>query len=230
MTYAQAKYNSEIGISYCMANAEYKKTTRYFNENTGLYYDSLHTERIQSKGGFGGVLGHHFPIIKMGDYSAMSVSISFMYDALLWESNAFSYSYNSSTNEDYSTSGTVRMSLPVGVDYKFGCDAVADKSRRFTASLGAGVFPSLSGTVFRDEANGNFKVSPYLKGEIGIFAGICMKLRGMLTFGNVKYIDYNYDNWSYNTSSSLTGKSTFTLSLIFMPASFKWKKDEWWGR
>lgn len=227
---SQAKYNMEVGFSYCMGSAEYKTQNSFFNEAIGLFTDSTSTEKIKSKGGFGGLVGFHFPLVKMGDYSSISFSVSYMYDALLWESNSFSYSGNSRTGNTSSGSGTIRMGLPVGVDYKFGCDAVSDKSKRLCAGFGAGLYPSMSLTSFRDEANGNFRLLPYLKGEVGVFGGICMKLRGTLTFGNIDYIDYGFKSDSYNSSTSLKGKSTFTLSLVFMPMSFKWGRNEWWGR
>lgn len=227
---SQAKYNIEVGFSYCMANAEYKTRNSFFNEGIGLFSDSSNTEKIKSKGGFGGLIGFHFPIVKMGDYSSISFSASYMYDALLWESNGFSYSSNSRTGTTSSGSGTIRMGLPVGVDYKFGCDAVSDKSKRLCTSFGAGLYPSISLTTFRDESNGNFRMLPYLKGEVGVFGGICIKLRGTLTFGNINYIDYAYASDNYNSSTSLKGRSTFTLSLVFMPLSYKWGRNEWWGR
>jgi len=231
--HSQAKYNFEVGFSYCMASAEYKTRSSFFNEFTGTFSDSVKTERITSKGGFGGMLGYHFPLIRMGDYSSMSMSISYMYDALFWEPAGTTTTYDGRGGYTVSptvTSGTIKMGLPIGVDYKFGCDAVSDKSRKLCGTFGAGVFPSLLMTSFKEDAGMGFRAQPYLKGEIGIMAGICVKLRGTFTFGKLKYIDYTYGSDTYSSSTSLTGKSAFTLSLIFMPMSFKWKKDEWWGR
>ena len=232
LSFGQAKYNFEIGFSYCMATAEYKTSTRYFNDVTSEYFDSTHKETIKSKGGFGGMLGHHFPLIKMGEYSSISMSISYMYDALLWEpatTNTYNNGQGGTTTNVELTSATIKMGLPIGVDYKFGCDAVSDKSRKLTASFGAGIYPALLLTAFYDQADAGFKLQPYIKGEIGIFAGICMKLRGTYTFGKVNYIDYSNNSDYYGSSTVLKGKSAFTVSLIFEPLSFKWKRNEWWG-
>jgi hypothetical protein len=233
ISHSQAKYNFEVGFSYCMASAEYKTRSSFFNANTGVFTDSAKSEKITSKGGFGGLIGHHFPIIRMGDYSSVSISISYMYDALFWEPAGTTTTYDGQGTYTISpsvTSGTIKMGLPIGVDYKFGCDAVSDKSRKLCGTFGAGVYPSLLMTAFKDDAEMGFRTQPYLKGEIGIMAGICVKLRGTFTFGKLKYIDYSSDYDNYKSSTSLTGKSSLTLSLIFMPMSFKWKKNEWWGK
>ena len=227
-SYGQAKYNFEIGVSYTMATAEYKTTSKYFNYVTNEQADSVLKETIKTKAGIGGLLGHHFRLIKMGNFSSISMSINFMYDILIWEqASSYKDGYNN-TASAYETA-TVRMGLPIGIDYKLGCDAVGDRSKRLTGSFGAGVFPEMLLTSYLDQGKSSFKVQPYIKGEVGIFLGICMKLRGTYTMGKVNYVDYSSDKGYWNTNAILKGKSSFTISLVLMPASLKWKKDEWWN-
>ncbi len=213
-----------------MASAEFRSYTRTINYNTGDVKDTGFNEHIKAKGGFGVIIGNSFRLAKMGDFSCLALDVDFMYNSVFWESGGFSYSSNSQTGTTSSGSGTVSIAMPIGISYKYGCDAAADKSKRFCASVGAGINPTLAGTVFRDQANGNFRMLSYLKGEVGIFAGICMKLRGTLSFGKLDYIDYSNNFEGQRSETSLKGKSAFTLSLIFMPMSFKWGRVDWFGR
>lgn len=218
---------TEIGYSYCMTSATYTYHATTFDQSTISLIDTTYREKIRTKGGFGGMIGNYFPVTSLGDKGALAISLSYMYNALFWEGTSFSYS--TGTEGTTSTgSGTVEMALPVGVDYKFGCDALLDKSKRFCYTLGAGVYPSLTATVFRDYTGAGFKMLPYLKGEVGIFAGICFKLRATYAFGNIKYISYDESYGNVQSQTTLKGKSAFSLSLILMPFSWKWEKQDWW--
>lgn len=218
----------EIGYSFCMSSANYTFHATTFNENTVSLVDTLYREKIRTKGGFGATVGTYFPVAPLGEKGCMAISLAYMYNALLWEGSSFSYSSNSQTGTTSSGSGTVEMALPVGVDYKFGCDALLDKSKRFCYTLGAGVYPSLTATVYKDYAGAGFHVLPYLKGEVGIFAGICMKVRATYAFGNIKYINFNENYGNGQSETTLKGKSALTLSLILMPFSWKWERQDWW--
>lgn len=218
----------EIGYSFCMTAATYTYHATTFDESTISLVDTTYREKIRTKGGFGATVGTYFPIAPIGDKGALAISLSFMYNALLWEGSSFSYESNSETGTTSSGSGTVEMALPVGVDYKFGCDALLDKSKRFCYTVGAGAYPSLTATVYKDNAGAGFHVLPYLKAEVGVFAGICMKVRATYAFGTLKYINYNEDYGNVQSQTSLKGKSALTLSLILMPFSWKWEKQDWW--
>ena len=226
---ASAQSRFEVGPSYNMATAEFITSSHIVDYNTGDVKDSSVRENVKAKGGFGIVLGNSFVAAKLSDYSCLAIDVNFMFNSIFWESGGFSYSSNSQTGTTSSGSGTIGLSLPIGLSYKFGCDAAADKSKKLCMSVGAGLYPTISATVFREESNSGFEMRSYLKGEIGVFAGICMKLRGTMSFGKMNYINYtdDYDGSKYTTS--LKGKTAFTLSLIFMPMSFKWGKQDWWG-
>lgn len=230
--YWRGPSNTEIGYSYCVASAEFKFRDNNFNERTGMVTDTGFTQRLTSKSGFGVTAGYYWPVAKMNDMSRLSIGLSYMYNFYLWDGEVFSYASNTSSQGTTTTSvgsGTVELALPVGVDYKYGCDALKDKSRKFCASFGAGVYPSGSVTVFKDNGGFAFRARPYVRGEIGFFAGICFKVRGTYVLGKTNYINYEDSGVGYETSTTFKSTGTLALSLILMPFSWKWNKAEWWN-
>lgn len=219
----------EIGYSYLIAGATYKTSTSYFDEKTFQQIDTSSSEHINSKGGFGAMIGYSWPVARAGNNGRLAISFAYLYDAILWESGGFSYSSNSQTGTESVGSGTIEMGGAIGLDYKTGCDAWRDKSQKFCWTFGLGAYPSYRLTVFKDMAMGHATVLPYVKAEVGIFAGICMKIRAQVSFGKIKYIDYSEDYSNGSSSTSLIGKTTTSLSLVLMPFSWKWGRSQWWG-
>lgn len=123
------------------------------------------------------------------------------------------------------------MALPIGLDFKFGCDALTVKNNRFCATLGVGALPTYSVTTLDNipTLDGQFGVAPYAKVEAGIFAGICMKVRAIYSFGNTTYFDKTDKTTFSSNSTTLVGKSNLTISLLVMPFSWAWDKEEWWN-
>jgi hypothetical protein len=236
--YWKGPSNTEIGYSYCIASAEFKYRENSFNEGTGKLTDTGFTERLVSKSGFGAFGGYYWPVAKMTDMSRIALGLSYMYNFYLWDGEIFSYasngSYNSRTGATTTNtsvgSGTVEMALPIGADYKYGCDALKDKSQRFCASFGAGIYPSASVTVFKDNGGFAFRARPYVRAEIGFFAGICFKVRATHIVGRSNYINYESSEPGYETSTKFQSTGTTAISLVIMPFSWKWNKAEWWGK
>jgi|ERR1043165_5439630 hypothetical protein len=219
--------NMEVGYSYCIASADFKYRANSFNENTGILTDTGFTNHITSTSGFGGLVGYYWPVAKLGLKSRLAIDLSYMYNAYLWDGNTFSYSANSQTGTESVGSGTVEMGLPIGAEYKYGCDALFDKSERLCYSFGAGVYPSMDATVYRGDGGFSFHARPYVKAEAGFFAGICFKLRLTYVMGDIDYISYGHDNPGNIEHTSFTAKGTTMLSLVLMPMSWKFGRSEW---
>jgi hypothetical protein len=218
----------EAGYSFCLASATFRNSLSAPGENGLPAIDTSVMTKVKPKGGFGAFVGTYFPIAKMGEQGRLAISTSFLYNAIMWEKGGFSVESNSQTGTTSTGSGTIEMALPVGVEYKYGCDGLQDKSKRFCYSVGMGVYPSMMLTTYHGTNDGKTRMLPYLKGEAGIFAGICFKVRAIYTFGNLKYIDYTETSGNMQSITSLTGKSSLTLSLVLMPMSWKWEKVDWW--
>ncbi|XZF16026.1 hypothetical protein ACTHGU_07800 [Chitinophagaceae bacterium MMS25-I14] len=218
----------QVGYSFLMGSATYKYDATTFDQSSVTLIDTTATEKIKSKGGFGVTIGTYFPISRLGNKGSLCIAVDGVWNALMWEKGGFSYSSNSETGTTSSGSGTMQFGLPVGFDYKFGCDGLLDKSKRFCFTVGTGVFPSANLTVFKGQTDNKMMVLPYIKGEVGVFAGICFKVRAQYSFGNLKYMEYNQSDDITTSTMSLKGKSNLAVSLILMPFSWKWEKDSWW--
>lgn len=220
--------NTEIGIGYTLGRAEYRFGYKDFNEQTNEFIDTSSVEKINSVFAYGGFVGYSWPVARMSESSRLYFTFNWMYNAIIWN-NESSISYNASNNTYAETSdgATLQMGLPIGIDLKGGAEGNYDRSKRSTTTLGLGVFPSMETTVFREDAAVKFKLRPYIKGEVGVFLGIAMKLRAFYTLGNINYFKYDYSNGYSSSYTSFQGKSQLTLSLVFMPFSWKWGRSDW---
>ncbi len=229
----------EIGYSYPMAWADYSRTDQFTNPFTGQVQTSNYNTRTSSKFSFGASIGTYIPVARLGSKSMFAISITMTEAMYSWDYpvssfNGFDEDGSVIYSSDFGFSGmTMQLGLPVGADFKFGCDALSDKAMRFCGTIGAGVFPSGSLTADFDNAGFGYGVTPFVKLEAGVMAGICMKLRIMATIGNMPFYDGNNSltGWeNAQTQSSLIGKQSVTASLIFMPFSWAWKKTGWWNK
>lgn len=209
----------QVGYSYPRAKADYKLTL----DDTSII------ETVTTKGGFGATLGTHIPISKFGDATALALTIDGMYNLLVWDMEPVNDVYNTNTagyNKQYTiTGGSVQLSVPIGLDLKFGCEAALEKSKGACFSFGAGAMPTAALTAYQDNAGAIIRMQPYLKAEFGLMAGICVKVRAIYAMGKFDYINAKNDLGDVDTyGSSLTSRSTMTLSLLLMPFSYSWDK------
>ena len=229
----------QLGYTYPMSTAKYTTRTVVFDDFGDNNLDTTLSKDAKTKGGFGVTLGTNFPIVRMGDKSSLAISLDYLYNFLVWDADMVKISgYDESTgsytyNSSYVPSAvTVQMGLPIGIDYKTGGEATLDRSNRTSFTFGTGFYPSMSATVFENNAGAKLKIQPFLKAEFGVFAGVNWKLRALYAFGRLEYIDYSsslgVSGYSQEESASLISKSSLNLSLMVQPFSFGWSKSEWW--
>lgn len=229
----------QLGYSYAMMSAEYRLSYPVYRQsgNDLFIIDTVLKKDIRTKGGFGATMGTYIPIAKLSENAVVALGIDGVFNMLVWDYERVKEDYGATAgySANYAvTGGTMQMGVPIGFDMKFGCDAALDKSRRSCATFGVGAFPSASLTAYEMEADAAIKVQPYFKAEVGFFAGVCFKVRALYTPGKIGLIDQEYNSITpfgdVNSNISLTGRSSFTFSLLVMPFSFAWERSEWWGR
>lgn len=209
----------QVGYSYPRAKADYRLTL----DDTSIF------ETVTTKGGFGATIGTHIPISKFGDATMIALTIDGLYNLLVWDMEPVNDVYNTNTvgysNQYEITGGSVQLSVPIGLDLKFGCEAALEKSKGACFSFGAGAMPTAALTAYQDNAGAIIRLQPYVKAEFGVMAGICMKIRAIYAMGKFDYINVKNDAGDIDTyGASLTSKSTLTLSLLLMPFSYSWPK------
>ncbi|WP_118973465.1 hypothetical protein [Taibaiella koreensis] len=228
----------EIGYSYSVATATYKRTEV---ANNGL--DTSFSQNVTSKNGFGGMIGTAVPLKRLSDRCMLALGIGYTYNMYTWDYNTPSFSgvitddngnvVYDFRNSIYFSGVSMQMGLPLSADFKFGNDAFLNKNVRWGATMGIGVMPSAAMTADFDNAGFGFGAAPFAKAELSFFAGICFKLRAQYAYGYIPFYDGKNNlvgNWSgYNVKSSLIGKQQITFSLILMPFSWAWNERGWWN-
>lgn len=118
----------------------------------------------------------------------------------------------------------------IGFDYKYGADALNTAATSVMYSVGAGVYPNvLHSFDYTKEIYDVLTVTarPYLKAELGFYAGIAYKVRVVL-MGKNNYVNKDY-TWETNTDifsqkRTLRSSGEINVSVIMMPFSYGWKK------
>lgn len=229
----------QIGYSFPFTTATFKQHSLTYDDYGDNNLDTTYSRDVRSKGGFGVTLGTYIPIAQLTEKSSLNLDIDFMYNFLVWDAAKVNYSgYDNSTGQyTYSTnytitSATVQMGLPIGLSFKAGGEASMDRGDKLSFTFGTGVLPTLNATIFDTYTGAKFKLQPYLKAELGFFAGVNFKVRALYAFGKLEYLNYDDsyagDTYAYQDQASLTSKSSFLLSVMVMPLSFGWSKEAWW--
>lgn len=226
----------EIFFTYPKAFGEYKRTD---NISLGGPTQKLSIEsKVRSEFSYGAGIGTFWPVSTLGPKGRLTLDLALQYSIYTYDlpgTNLGSlpdgtYTYN---KDLLFSAATIQAGLPIGLSARFGCDALQDKGIPFCGSLGAGVYPTYSLSADFDKAEGQIGVQPYVKGEIGFYAGICMKLRLMYSFGRAKLLDSetttSNNGQDFKNTTELTNYGTFGASLVIMPFAFTWKKDQWWN-
>ncbi len=233
----------ELGLGVVMPFGEINGVTRVTSPFIG---DTTMTRKLTGQG-FGISIGLSAPFKRTGHISCWAMDVQLMANMYNW----------TSLNQVYGTDGTLtdseeplsgfsyQAALPLGVEYKVGCDAaVLTKRLALCATFGGGVIPQMYmsnlSTVTTFDNQFNFGVTPYAKIEGGFFMGWCIKLRLMYTYGKVNLFDANTAIPSANASNNplhpmtdgpfgFSTNSNFMVSLILMPFSGKWPETQWYN-
>ncbi len=225
----------EIGGGLVMPSGEFTGVVHVYGPNNSYKGDST-AKRPISATGFGAQIGLNLPFKGTGHISCWALAIQLQVNQYIW-SDLNQTMTTDGVFKPYSTSlnaSTMQVSLPIGIDYKVGNDAILSKRLLFGASMGVGVIPQFNSTSLEGvptyDATYGWGVTPYAKFDWSIFGGICWKFRFMYTLGKVNILDVNGKVSPINDGPfSLSTKSAFSASLIIMPFSFKWSESAWYN-
>lgn len=233
-----AVQNIELGYGWSKTWADYIRHDKVVRED-GKVYDTTFTKRVNSKGGFSGTGGTSIPLKRLGRLSSMHLGADFIYNMYMWDyatpndvaltDTGMVYQFNKGI---IYTGGTMNTGLALSLDFKFGVDAMRDKSYRWGWTGGLGVFPSANLSSDIEGVSMTYGAQPFLKSEVSLRAGIVWKLRMMYAFGNLTYMEHSGKLFDYANSSSdvqLQGKGSFSVSLLVLPFSFTYKKSDWFN-
>ncbi len=232
----------ELGGTYMISTGTFNGVLPYYGYNNRFLTDSTLKRSIISNPGYGVSLGTSIPFAATGHISCWAFSINAM--ANYYKFNDLNRGYNiDGTDKELPhvmNSTTLQFNLPIGLDWKIGCDAICTKRLNFGASLGFGVMPHYNITSIDSVADHfnpqqSFGFNPYGKAEVSAFLGLLVKFRAMYTMGNIELM--NSSNTIGNTGLSpytdgpfkITSNSHFMLSFIILPFSGKWHESAWYN-
>ena len=122
-----------VGGSYLINSIDYDIHQKYASPDFNI--DTSFTLAMNVKSSFGGAIGFYQPIARLGMKSRLAIGVDALYNMISFEHDLSS----PLTPEVLKLEGaTAQIALPVGLDFKIGCDAIQSKSVRFCATLGAG--------------------------------------------------------------------------------------------
>lgn len=192
------------------------------------FYATSLDQPIKLKNNVVGYIGSFFPITTIGDNSMFVVNTELMasYATLTYDSVLFLGSrYHTQEIDAY------KIGMMLSIEYRMGGDVPLNKSEGAMFTLGAGVNPCVvSSTDFAKIPPAKF--IPFIKGELGFFAGMAVKVRGIIYFGNSVYADETSQGIS-NTGvgdelkTYMSGINGFDIALILMPFSVSWNSGKW---
>lgn len=229
----------EMGYTFPIGMATYKSANSYTRSGNNM--DTSFSQNVTSTAGFGVVVGSSIPLKQLSDRCMLSLGVGYAYNMFTWDYQIPSFR-STLTGEDGKvyydfndmpiSGASLQMSLPISADFKFGNDAFLRKNVRFGTTFGVGVLPVAAVTADFDNAGFGFGAAPFVKAEVGIFAGICFKLRAQYALGYMPFYDSKNSLsgiTDLSVKSSLVGKQTLSFSLIFMPFSWAWQERGWWN-
>lgn len=223
----------QTGYSVASTTSQFDGVMRIFDvNNTGLVLkDTSWSKNLSSSSTLGFTIGTYMPIQRLGKVSMLAIAANINYNVFKWE-NVANELY---TGTPYSISGsTKQIAVPLSLDLKFGCDATLSKNNRFCATIGGGFQSAFFYTEMERSSNSTAGVNPFVKAEVGLLAGLCMKFQAKYEFGLIENFEliskYNTDVEDLNLagSFSMSGEPAFTFSVILMPFSWAWQEHGWW--
>jgi hypothetical protein len=237
LSYFSNAQRYEIGGGLILPSGEFTGPTRVLNSG-GVQIGDSTAKRPISTMGFGGQIGLNLPFKGTGHISCWALAIQLQVNVYTWKDLNQTMTTDG-TFKPYATSldaGTMQVSLPIGIDYKVGNDAILSKRLAFGASMGVGVIPQFNSTSLSSGSSsyGNsygWGFTPYAKFDWSIMAGLCWKLRFMYTLGKVNILDVNGKVLPGLNDGPLTlsAHNAIMASLIVMPFSGRWEESAWYN-
>jgi hypothetical protein len=225
----------ELCGNLVLPQARYDGVIPVYNGNT-FKGDSTMRRTIDGAMGYGASIGLSIPIKATGHISCWAAHVELMGNFYSWQdlNQKMGVDGTFSSSSTALTATTIQIGLPLGVEWKAGCDAILSQRLNFGTSLGAGFIPQVNMTSLDNVSNIDSRLAfgfrPYLKAEGAVFIGMCVKLRAMYSAGDIMLIDANKAIPTMTDGPfRVMSNGAFMLSLIIMPFSGHWGEYSWWN-
>ena len=205
-------------------------------QSPGYVGDTTMKRKLAGQTAFGGGIDVFAPFKRTGHISYWGVDAGIMVNDIFWHNLNQIYNNDGGYNNNSTlvNASTLQISIPLGISYKVGCDAIESKRLALCAAFGAGIIPQINMTSLEGVSQFNtqygYGVTPYAKMDLGFFAGFCWKVRFMYTVGKVNLFDANaaipkLTDGPFGISST----GSFMISLVINPFAVGWHETNWWN-
>ncbi len=185
--------------------------------------------------GIGGNIGAFLPIGHLGYRTKLGLNLEAYYTSHTYETTNFQINGNPADAQVEFKSTFI--SVPVGLDVRWGGQSSLSKDDWASASIGGGIAPTYFST--KPESNVpdfvNLLVRPYIRAEFGFHTGIFWKIKGMVQFRQLDIVNINesegFEQGQTNTSlvgtrdqTLYTRGLTYSLGLSINLGSIAWTR------
>lgn len=240
--------NYEVGYSYSFTSVT---QTQVFTLADGSKKE-IKSSDVQSLMSPGVYMGWSLRLKKLGrgEQSALGLNVGMQENMFMWshtskihrEINPSFPSSDENFMDEKTVGASMQIGVPISLDIKFGHDAFKYRNIRWGGSLGVGVMPNMifsAGIPNFDSESFNGNITPFIKGDISIFAGIAIKLRGQIGFATTLGDSKNslFGGQAGGIGESTTVKHEYkvqspiqaTFSIVLMPFSWGWEEKGFWN-
>lgn len=190
-----------------------------------VFRDIKQEDNLKSKESYAVHVGSYFPITLVSDNSMLVLNIELYASVTKLSYDSIAVTARKNIMIPYET---YRAGMPVSIEYRIGGDVLLNKSSKTIIGIGGGLCPQI---IKSDDYNKQIPIliTPFIKGELGFFAGLAFKVRAMYYWGTYHYgitEEYGlFDTPNNYTKAEFNGASGFSISLVAMPFSFLWNKN-----
>lgn len=216
-------YYAQYGMAF--TGADYSHTFIGTDENGDPVGEQTINRHYNMKGISVGA-GMYYRVGELSENSEIAFNLFIAFNVFNFDPGNINTSPN--YNYDYSIQ-SFQVGVPLTLDYKYGGEAIFDKTEKVSFTFGAGLSPMMNATGIGPMSNIKFNIRPYVHAELGIFAGIEWRLHFAYYGGQSKLADLNegsafMDQLPEGSRIQMNSSSMYVVGLGIMPFSFDWKK------
>lgn len=218
-------YSFSFGSGGVNINDRFKDPSN-FNAITGNSRATTFNYRSASGGS-----SVYFPLSYFDQKNILALHVGLFGVANVWDIGNTSLEPGTVTSYD---AKDIFLGVPIGVDFIYGGEATLNKGNKVTVRGGAGLMPYVAMGELADGSQDYAKlgIKPYVKAELGFFAGIEWKVKGMVIAGSRTIYDYHSGDYNlresdYYYSFNFKIQPVYTIGLAIFPFSFGWDNDKW---
>lgn len=221
----------DVGVFFSFADRNYSHTYTDIDASGTNHGEVTYSRKLKPRV-IGFNAGSYVPLGSMGSKSCLAFDWGFT--ATLLKDNTGEVRTRTPLKQGVYQSTILYWDFgaPLCLDYKYGGEAIYDKSEAFSFTFGAGLQPSLASGSIAGTGNLVGSVSPLVKAEIGFFAGLQWKIKASYIYRSgviykAKNGDPGMESQPESSVITLTTTPSFNVGISFMPFSHDWDSSRW---